>query len=410
MLCEPGFVFRLEVIAAAGNGTDAPVPHILIGHSHTVDHLIVEVLSYRCLHGVMELPGYLPHRGDSFIESAAHALIIDFDKLRAAFSEVVMERAVKLISLVLLGTVDIDPVPGFDQAVLQQSAYLALRIRTHPVACGGMPHAHLDAKAVDLFNAGFQSVGESDGIRLKGIQSGRMHQLEHFRPSPISPAIKIPNLRPHIVQDCPLHGDFFVFEFPALSQKTFFIHPDLKGVPAAPAQIFKQLRITPLLTGTVTGTQKLQTDAGAPFQKFIWIISLGPEEGQRFARGHVFIPAEQLGQNRIPAVSGQNAFILVGYHRQNHAKAAVPFLINQALGFFRNVGKIGAESRAAPVFAVTVIRHPAFHVLHAQFHSRTEFGVQCLAGQSVKKDSMYPFLDDFGHLDLGFLPFSIAEL
>ena len=65
----------------------------------------------------MELPGYLPHRSYSFIESAAHALIINLYKLRAAFSQVVMECAVKLISLVLLGTVDIDSVLGFDQAV-----------------------------------------------------------------------------------------------------------------------------------------------------------------------------------------------------------------------------------------------------------------------------------------------------
>ena len=211
-------------------------------------------------HGIMKLTGNLTDRPLVFIVSSAHALVVDFDELRAAGFQIVMDDAIVLVRLLPIGTMDINPIISrANQTGLKLAEGFSVRIEPFPVSCGGVPHADVQTIAVDLLNAGLEALGKAKRIGLEGIQPGGMHQAEHFGAVFVLRSVEIPNLRPHVVQNDPAHGNSLVPEFLTLGKNALLINPYFKGVPAAPPQILEQLGILPLMTCPAVGAKQSKT-------------------------------------------------------------------------------------------------------------------------------------------------------
>ena len=160
--------------------------------------------------------------------------------------------------LAQLRAVDPAAVRGLDQAVLQALKEGAFRVDAEPVAGGGVPDAYLQAESLHSFDTARQLVGEAFGIALELVQRALVHQLHHLVEAVVFRAVEGMHLRPHIVDDRPAYRDALFLKLPAFFQKPFFIHPDLQGIPAAPAQIFEDFRILPLFPGRAAVIERFQ--------------------------------------------------------------------------------------------------------------------------------------------------------
>ena len=114
---------------------------------------MIKMLTDGGFHGIMKLTGNQPDRCEVFVIPAVHALVVDFDKLRTAGFQIVMDDAIVPVRLLPIWTMDINTlIPRANQTGLKLAESFSLRIEPFPVSCGGVPHADVQTVAVDLLN------------------------------------------------------------------------------------------------------------------------------------------------------------------------------------------------------------------------------------------------------------------
>ena len=97
MLFEPCTVLGLEIVGAAGDVGALSVPHIFARHTHTVDQRIVKMQTDRGFNGVRQRFCGVSDRFQTAVVRSHAALEVDFDKVRTAVLEKIMELQIELI-------------------------------------------------------------------------------------------------------------------------------------------------------------------------------------------------------------------------------------------------------------------------------------------------------------------------